>query len=99
MQELGTFGGTPLMYCFREREKILDMFEMLCGARVTLSYMRPGGLIQDAPPEFWERLKIFTSEMPGYVDELESLISDNEVVEENSQVVVQEEVFDTIIDY
>ena len=42
--------------------------------------MRPGGLLQDAPPEFWERLKIFTSEMPGYVDELESLISDNEVV-------------------
>lgn len=80
MQELGTFGGTPLMYCFREREKILDMFEMLCGARITLSYMRPGGLVQDAPPEFWERLKIFTSEMPGYVDELEALISDNEVV-------------------
>ena len=37
MQELGTFAGTPLMYCFRERERILDLFEMLCGARITLS--------------------------------------------------------------
>ena len=38
LQELGAF-GTPLMYCFRERERILDLFEMLCGARITLSYM------------------------------------------------------------
>ena len=48
LNDLGAF-ATPLMYCFREREKILDMFEMLCGARITLSYMRPGGVLQDAP--------------------------------------------------
>ncbi len=78
--ELGTFGGTPLMYCFRERERILDMFEMLCGARITVSYMRPGGVVQDAPDDFWTALKDFTSEMPGYIDELEALLTGNEIV-------------------
>ena len=80
LQELGTFGGTPLMYCFRERERILDLFEMLCGARLTVSYMRPGGVTQDAPAEFWPALDILMDEMPGYIDELEGLITDNEVV-------------------
>ena len=41
LQDLGTL-GTPLMYGFRTREKILHLFEMLCGARITLTYMRPG---------------------------------------------------------
>ena len=80
MQEMGTFGGTPLMYCFRERERILDMFEMLCGARITVSYMRPGGVTQDAPAEFWDALAVFTHDMPGYIDDLEGLITGNEVV-------------------
>ena len=80
MQELGTFGGTPLMYCFRERERILDMFEMLCGARITVSYMRPGGVTQDAPPDFWAALDVFVRDMPGYIDELEGLITTNEIV-------------------
>ena len=48
LQDLGAF-ATPLMYCFRERERILDLFEMLCGARITVSYMRPGGVFDDAP--------------------------------------------------
>ena len=80
MQELGTFAGTPLMYCFRERERILDLFEMLCGARITVSYMRPGGVTQDAPPEFWGAVKMLMEEMPGYIDELEGLITTNEIV-------------------
>ena len=72
--------ATPLMYCFRERERILDLFEMLCGARVTVSYMRPGGVFQDAPADFWPALEILMRDMPGYVDELESLLSGNEIV-------------------
>lgn len=79
LQEMGAF-ATPLIYCFRERERILDMFEMLCGARITLSYMRPGGVIQDAPQEFWDALEVFLKDMPGYIDELEGLISSNEIV-------------------
>ena len=79
LQELGVF-VTVLMYCFRERERVLDMFEMLCGARITLSYMRPGGVLQDAPREFWPALDDFLEQMPGYISELEDLISSNEVV-------------------
>ena len=79
LQEMGVF-VTLLMYCFRERERILDLFEMLCGARITLSYMRPGGVIQDAPKDFWPALDSFVTEMPGYIDELEGLITGNEIV-------------------
>ena len=79
LQELGAF-GTPLMYCFRERERILELFEMLCGARITLSYMRPGGVLQDAPEEFWPALDTLIGDMPRYIDELEGLITTNEIV-------------------
>ncbi len=79
LDELGAF-HTPLIYCFRERERILELFEMLCGARITVSYMRPGGVFQDAPVDFWPRLDDFLSSMPGYLDELEGLITENEVV-------------------
>jgi NADH-quinone oxidoreductase subunit D len=79
LQELGTF-VTLLMYCFRERERILDLFEMLCGARITASYMRPGGVFQDAPADFWPALDTFLQDMPGYIDDLEGLITGNEIV-------------------
>lgn len=79
LNDLGAF-ATPLMYCFRERERILDMFEMLCGARITLSYMRPGGVLQDAPEDFWPALDVFLRDMPGYIDELAQLITENEIV-------------------
>ncbi|MDA1036242.1 MAG: NADH-quinone oxidoreductase subunit D, partial [Chloroflexi bacterium] len=79
LQDLGAF-GTPLMYTMRERERILDLFEMLCGARVTVSYMRIGGVFQDAPEEFWPALRRLLEEFPHYIDELEGLISDNEIV-------------------
>jgi NADH-quinone oxidoreductase subunit D len=79
LQDLGAL-ATPLMYCFRERERILEMFEMLCGARITNSYMRPGGVFQDAPEDFWDRLKHFLIEAPYYLDELERLLTENEIL-------------------
>ena len=79
LQDMGAM-GTPLMYCFRERERILDLFEMLCGARITLSYMRPGGVVQDAPDEFWTSLDHLLSELPYYVDELQRLLEENEIL-------------------
>ena len=79
LNDLGAF-ATPLMYTFRERERILDLFEMLCGARITVSYMRPGGVFQDAPEDFWPALDVFLRDMPGYIDELEDLITGNEIV-------------------
>ena len=79
LQDLGAL-GTPLMYCFRERERILDLFEMLCGARVTVSYMRPGGVFFDAPDDFWPALRRFLQDMPGYIGELEQLLVENEII-------------------
>ena len=79
LQDLGAL-GTPLMYCFRERERILDLFEMLCGARITVSYMRPGGVFYDTPPDFWPALAKFMGEMPGYIGELEQLLVENEIL-------------------
>ena len=79
LNDLGAF-ATPLMYCFRERERILDLFEMLCGARITLSFMRPGGVFQDAPEDFWPSLNDFIGNFPNYLDDLETLITGNEVV-------------------
>ena len=79
LQDLGAF-GTPLMYAMNERERILDLFEMLCGARITVSYMRIGGVFQDAPEDFWPSLAKLLQDLPSYIDELEGLITTNEIV-------------------
>jgi NADH-quinone oxidoreductase subunit D len=70
---------TPLIYMFREREKILDLFDMVCGQRLNYNYMRIGGLSQDVPEEFLPAVKRFIAEMPGFVDEYHRLISENEI--------------------
>lgn len=79
LQDLGAF-ATPIMYMFREREKILDLFEMASGARITYTYMRVGGVNDDLPPEFMPHLKRFLDEMPGYIDEYERLLRENEIL-------------------
>jgi len=72
--------ATPLMYMYREREKILDLFEMVCGQRLTYNYMRFGGVAQDLPEEFMPALKRFLDQMPGFVDEYDQLLAENEVL-------------------
>ena len=79
LNDLGAF-ATPLMYMFREREKILDLFEMVCGARITYNYMRIGGVSHDLPEEFMPALKTFVKEMPGFIDEYDALLSENEIL-------------------
>ncbi|MBI2846311.1 MAG: NADH-quinone oxidoreductase subunit D [Chloroflexi bacterium] len=79
LNDLGAF-ATPLMYMFREREKIMDLFEMVCGARITFSYMRIGGVAEDLPPEFYPAMTRFLKEMPGYIDEYEALLRENEIL-------------------
>ncbi len=70
---------TPFLYMFREREKIVDLFEMVSGQRLTYNYMRVGGVSQDLPEEFLPALGEFLKQMPGYVAEYERLINDNEI--------------------
>jgi NADH-quinone oxidoreductase subunit D len=71
---------TPLMHMFREREKILDLFEMTCGARLTLNYMRIGGVAFDVPEEFMPQLKLLMAELPDRISEYEELLLDNEIL-------------------
>jgi len=71
---------TPFMYMFREREKIVDLFDMVCGQRLTYNYMRFGGVSQDVPEEFIPALKKFLKVMPGYMDEYDRLLAQNEIL-------------------
>ncbi|MGR3310462.1 MAG: NADH-quinone oxidoreductase subunit D [Candidatus Brocadiales bacterium] len=79
---LGTYGldlgaFTPFLYAFREREKILDLFEMTCGARLTYCYFRFGGVSQDIPPEFMPALKNFLPDLKEKLDEYDVLLTNN----------------------
>lgn len=71
---------TPVLYMWREREKIMDLFEMVCGQRLTYNYMRIGGVSHDIPEEFLPALKRFIAEMPKFIDEYEQLLSENEIL-------------------
>lgn len=65
------------LYCFREREKILDIFEMVSGQRMMSTYFRPGGLWRDVPEEFEPAVRDFISYFPARVDDYERLLTDN----------------------
>jgi NADH-quinone oxidoreductase subunit D len=65
---------TPLLWLFAEREKVLDLFEMTCGARLTLNYMRIGGVAFDIPDEFVPACRSFIDAFPGRLDEVEDLV-------------------------
>ncbi|MDP3063094.1 MAG: NADH-quinone oxidoreductase subunit D, partial [Chloroflexota bacterium] len=71
---------TPLMWMFREREKILDLFEMTCGARLTVNYMRIGGVSFDIPPEFMPAARALVKEFPQRIAEYEALLLENEIL-------------------
>jgi NADH-quinone oxidoreductase subunit D len=79
LNDMGAF-MTPLLYMFREREKILDLFEMVCGQRLTYNYMRIGGLSQDLPEEFLPALQRFIDSFPGFIDEYDQLLVKNEIL-------------------
>jgi len=64
-----------LMYATRERERILDLFEMVCGARLTVSYIRIGGVWKDLPPAFMVNLKDLVKMLPTYFDEYEAMLT------------------------
>jgi NADH-quinone oxidoreductase subunit D len=65
------------LYAMREREMILDIFEMISGARMMTTYVRPGGLWRDTPVEFEDAVRHFLKVMPARIDEYESLLTKN----------------------
>jgi NADH-quinone oxidoreductase subunit D len=81
---LGTTGldlgaVSMLWYCFRERDKVLDLFEMSSGQRMHTRYFQVGGVIEDIPPGFAKKLRAFVEEMPTRVDQYEAILDRNEI--------------------
>lgn len=70
---------TPFLYAFRDREKIIDMFNELCGARLTYNYMRVGGVKWDAPAGWLDKVREFIPYLRKNLDEYNTLISGNEI--------------------
>jgi len=71
---------TPFLYMFREREKIVDLFDMVCGQRLLYNYMRVGGVSHDIPEEFLPALREFLKQMPDWIDEYDRLLKENEIL-------------------
>jgi NADH-quinone oxidoreductase subunit D len=69
-----------LWYCFRERERICDLFEMSSGQRMHTRYFQVGGVIEDIPVGFAAKLAEFLQEMPGRADEYKAILHRNEIV-------------------
>jgi NADH-quinone oxidoreductase subunit D len=67
-------------YCFRDRETILDLFEMSSGQRMHTRYIQVGGVMEDIPTGFATKVREFTSEMPDRVDQFLALLAKNEIV-------------------
>jgi NADH-quinone oxidoreductase subunit D len=86
LQDMGAM-GTPLMYAFREREKILDLFESLSGARMMCNFMRFGGCRCDASAEWLAEAGRVVDAFPRFLDEFEALLNENEIIMARTQGV------------
>jgi NADH-quinone oxidoreductase subunit D len=75
--DLGTF--SPFLYAFREREKILDLFEEACGARLTYSYITVGGLTADLPPGWLRKCEEFLEQFEPIIQEYHALLTTNAI--------------------
>ena len=86
LQDMGA-SGTPLMYAFREREKVLDLFESLSGARMMCNYMRFGGVRVDCSAEWLSQAAKLVAGFNGFLDEFEQLLTGNEILMARTQGV------------
>jgi NADH-quinone oxidoreductase subunit D/NADH-quinone oxidoreductase subunit C/D len=83
--DLGAF--TPFFYAFREREMITDIMEDTCGARLTMNYIVPGGLMYDIHPEFQTKIKAFIKQFKEKVTEYEDLVTGNIIFQSRAKGV------------
>jgi NADH-quinone oxidoreductase subunit D len=86
LQDMGA-SGTPLMYAFREREKVLDLFESLSGARMMCNYMRFGGVRVDCSAAWLAEVAKLVAGFNGFIDEFENLLTGNEIMMARTQGV------------
>ena len=81
--ELGAI--SMFWYCFRERDRILDLFELVGGARMHTRYFQAGGLAEDIPPGFFDECAKFVEDMPGGIDDYEGLVDHSPIWLERTQ--------------
>src|SRR2546421_4733521 len=81
--ELGAI--SMFWYCFRERDRILDLFELVAGFRMHTRYFQVGGLAEDVPVGFWDECAKFVEVMPKAVDDYEALVDRNQIWLERTQ--------------
>src|SRR5579859_5387909 len=79
--------SSPFLYCWREREKVLDFFERMSGARMMTSFIRPGGLVRDLDADILADMSTFIETMPGYIDSYEDLLTGNPIFRERTEGV------------
>lgn len=79
LNDLGAF-FTPVLYAFREREKILDIFEEVSGARMMCNYFRFGGVKNDLSPDVLKQIRAVVDHFPRFLDEFEKLLAGNEIL-------------------
>ncbi|PLX91165.1 MAG: NADH-quinone oxidoreductase subunit D [Desulfuromonas sp.] len=70
---------TVFIYCFREREEIMNFYEQISGARMTSNYFRVGGLSADLPTGIEQKIRKFAEDMPGHIDTYEGLLTGNKI--------------------
>jgi NADH-quinone oxidoreductase subunit D len=70
---------TVFIYAFRERETVMEIYELISGARMTSNFFRVGGLSQDVPEEFVKKVSDFIDVMPDYLDQYEGLLTTNPI--------------------
>ncbi len=79
--------ASVFLYCFREREIILDIFEMCSGARMMTSFIRPGGLWRDVPDGFEEAVRNFLQYMPKRINQYEALLTNNPLYIDRTKMI------------
>ncbi len=96
-QALDIGATTPLLWMFEEREKMLEFYERVSGARFHSAYFRPGGVKSDLPYGLLEDIAEFTESFPKYLDDMEGLITENRIFKQRTVdigVVSPEEALD-----
>ncbi|WP_196594310.1 NADH-quinone oxidoreductase subunit D [Pectinatus sottacetonis] len=85
---------TGMIYPFRDRERILDIFNEICGARMTFTYIRIGGVRNDLSPRIVSMISDFLTKLPGMIDEYNDLLSGNEILQhrlKNTSILTAEQ--------
>ena len=75
---------TPMLWAFEQRELLMEFYERVCGARLHAAYYRVGGVHQDLPAGLCEDIMAWTEQFPSFIDDMESLLTDNRIFKQRS---------------